>query len=117
MYHINDEVGANTPVADVQAFPQSMISIPVASRAGDKFPVPVNIVDDGIFEPTEFFNVRLNPNPAQRLLTVPGQDVANVTILDNDGKLVASSYVFASTQLVIPCLLLYWLSSSHLWIR
>ena len=81
-----DEVGDEGP--DVRSFSQTQVTFSAGSSAGqisDRL-VHVVILDDDIFEQTEYFTVSLNPSPAQRLSTVQGRDVANVTILDDDGE-------------------------------
>ena len=76
-----------TESQDYISFPTTRVTIGVGARAGETFNAPVELVDDNNFEPTEYFTIAIDPNPAERLFTIEGQAIATANIIDNDGEL------------------------------
>ena len=66
-------------------FANNVISI--SPSDGVQKSVPVNIINDGLFESEENFRLRLSTSDASVTVTTP--NLANVFIIDEDGKIYA----------------------------
>lgn len=75
-----------TGVSDPQTFTGT---IPGGSSQGT---LQVSIIDDGVFESEEQFMLTLM-ELSQCNVILTGQNSINVTIVDDDGKIIANTYV------------------------
>lgn len=73
---------------DYDSFSGTTVIFSAGTAAGETTDITVNVHDDNTFEPTEFFMLLINPNPAERLSTREDGSTAVAYIIDNDGELV-----------------------------
>ena len=78
---------------------------------------PVTIINDGNFEPTEYFTVSIIPDPNERIFTIEGQGIATAFILDDDSELLMHDMVAVNKppQILLNHKILFFLRHS-IWI-